>query len=97
MEIWAALIHKPKILFLDELTIGLGFLSQHKTREFLKIYNEQQKDIVIVTNHYMADIKALCSRTVIINQGCLVYDEQLKEINQLLGKRNLRSRLFIES
>ncbi len=91
MEILAALIHRPKILFLDEPTIGLDLLSQQKIREFLKIYNEQQKTTVIITSHYMADIEALCSRTVIINQGCLVYDGPLKEINQLLGRRKLLS------
>ena len=89
MEILAALIHRPDILFLDEPTIGLDILSQRKIREFLKIYNEQRNTTVIITSHYMADIEALCDRAVIINQGMLVYDGKLKEINQLLGKRKL--------
>ena len=91
MEILAALIHRPDILFLDEPTIGLDILSQKKIREFLKIYNEQWKTTVIITSHYMADIEALCDRAVIINQGQLVYDGKLGDINQLLGKRKLLS------
>lgn len=91
MEILAALIHRPDILFLDEPTIGLDILSQKKIREFLKIYNEQWKTTVIITSHYMADIEALCDRAVIINQGQLVYDGQLADVNQLLGKKKLLS------
>ena len=91
MEILAALLHRPDILFLDEPTIGLDILSQKKIREFLKIYNEQWKTTVIITSHYMADIEALCDRAVIINQGQLVYDGKLSNINQLLGKRKLLS------
>ncbi len=91
MELLAALIHRPDILFLDEPTIGLDILSQKKIREFLKIYNEQWKTTVIITSHYMADIEALCDRAVIINQGQPVYDGKLGEINQLLGKRKLLS------
>ena len=91
MEILAALIHRPDILFLDEPTIGLDILSQNKIREFLKIYNEQWKTTVIITSHYMADIEALCDRAVIINQGQLVYDGKLGDINQLLGKKKLLS------
>ena len=91
MEILAALIHRPDILFLDEPTIGLDLLSQQKIREFLKIYNERQKTTVIITSHYMADIEALCDRAMIINQGHLVYDGKLGEINQLFGRRKLLS------
>lgn len=89
MEIMAALIHRPDILFLDEPTIGLDILSQQKIRKFLKYYNEQWKTTVIITSHYMADIEALCDRTVIINQGQLVYDGGLADINSLLGGRKL--------
>lgn len=91
MEILAALIHRPDILFLDEPTIGLDILSQKKIREFLKVYNGQWKTTVIITSHYMADIEALCDRAVIINQGQLVYDGRLGDINRLLGKRKLLS------
>ena len=91
MEILAALIHRPDILFLDEPTIGLDILSQKKIREFLKAYNEQWKSTVIITIHYMADIEALCDRTVIINQGQLVYDGKLGDINRILGEKKLLS------
>lgn len=91
MEILAALIHEPDILFLDEPTIGLDILSQQKIREFLKLYNQEKKTTVIITSHYMADIEALCERTVIINQGKLVYDGGLTDINRVLGDRRLLS------
>ncbi len=91
MEILAALIHQPDILFLDEPTIGLDILSQKKIREFLKLYNQQKKTTVIITSHYMADIEALCQRAVIINQGQLVYDGRLGDINRVLGERRLLS------
>ena len=61
MEILAALIHRPGILFLDEPTIGLDIVSQQKIRNFLHYYNEQTKTTIILTSHYMRDIEALCS------------------------------------
>lgn len=85
MEILAALIHRPDILFLDEPTIGLDILSQQKIRDFLKTYNEQTKTTVILTSHYMRDIEELCRRAVIINQGQLVYDGTLADINHRMG------------
>lgn len=91
MEILAALIHRPDILFLDEPTIGLDILSQQKIREFLQYYNQQKKTTIILTSHYMRDIEALCKRAVIINQGQLVYDGELADINHLLGDRRLLS------
>lgn len=91
MEILAALIHRPDILFLDEPTIGLDIISQKKIREFLKLYNEQCKTTVIITSHYMADIEALCDRAIIINQGNLVYDGRLGDVNRLLGNKKLLS------
>lgn len=91
MEILAALIHEPDILFLDEPTIGLDILSQQKIREFLKLYNQEKKTTVIITSHYMADIEALCERTVIINQGQLVYDGGLSDIDHVFGDRKLLS------
>ncbi len=89
MEILAALIHRPGILFLDEPTIGLDILSQQKIRDFLRYYNEQTKTTVILTSHYMRDIEELCSRAVIINQGQLVYDGQLTDLSHLMGDRKL--------
>lgn len=96
MEILAALIHRPDILFLDEPTIGLDILSQQKIRDFLKTYNEQTKTTVILTSHYMRDIEELCKRAVIINQGQLVYDGTLADINHRMGDRKLLSLKSIE-
>ena len=96
MEILAALIHRPDILFLDEPTIGLDILSQQKIRDFLKTYNEQTKTTVILTSHYMRDIEELCRRAVIINPGQLVYDGTLADINHRMGDRKLLSLKSIE-
>ena len=96
MDILAALIHRPDILFLDEPTIGLDILSQQKIRDFLKTYNEQTKTTVILTSHYMRDIEELCRRAVIINQGQLVFDGTLADINHRMGDRKLLSLKSIE-
>ena len=89
MEILAALVHRPGILFLDEPTIGLDIVSQQKIRDFLKYYNEQTKTTVILTSHYMRDIEELCDRAVIINRGLPVYDGALSQINTLMGDKKL--------
>lgn len=89
MEILAALIHRPKILFLDEPTIGLDILSQQKIRDFLQYYNEQEKTTILLTSHYMRDIEALCKRAVVINQGQLAYDGSLSDINGMMGDKKL--------
>ncbi|HEX3077946.1 MAG TPA: ABC transporter ATP-binding protein [Lachnospiraceae bacterium] len=91
MEIMAALIHNPQILFLDEPTIGLDIVSQRNIRDFLKYYNEQRKTTIILTSHYTKDIEALCSRSIIINEGTVVYDGGLTEINDTIGAVKLLS------
>ncbi len=85
MELIASLLHKPKIMFLDEPTIGLDILSQRKIREFLKYYNEQTKTTVILTSHYMNDIEALCRRMVLINRGKIMFDGDLYRVNDLFS------------
>ena len=99
MEILASLIHRPRILFLDEPTIGLDILSQQKIRDFLRYYNEQTKTTIILTSHYMRDIEELCSRAVIIHQGHLAHDGQPADFGHpmgdsklltLMGTRNLK-------
>jgi len=74
MELIAALIHRPKVLFLDEPTIGLDVVMQKKIREFLKEYNSKYKSTIILTSHYMDDVEELCKRVIIINYGKLLYD-----------------------
>ena len=89
MELIAALIHKPKLIFLDEPTIGLDILSQVKIREFLKYYNQQKKATVILTSHYMDDVVDLCRRVIIINQGRIVYDGELNRVNELFAQSKI--------
>nr|WP_282446356.1 ATP-binding cassette domain-containing protein [Paenibacillus silvae] len=89
MELIASLIHRPKVIFLDEPTIGLDLISQKRIREFLKDYNEQTKATVILTSHYMADIEDLCKRAIIINQGKIVYDGDLRRVNELLHAKKI--------
>jgi ABC-2 type transport system ATP-binding protein len=83
MELIAALIHKPKLIFLDEPTIGLDILSQKKIRQFFRYYNQEKKATVILTSHYMEDVENLCKRTIIINQGRIVFDGDLRRVNKL--------------
>lgn len=91
MELIASLIHRPKVIFLDEPTIGLDLISQKRIREFLKYYNQQTKATVILTSHYMADIEDLCKRTIIINQGKIVYDGDLRRVNELFHAKRSSS------
>ena len=82
MELIAALLHDPKIVLLDEPTIGLDIISQKKLREFLKYYNKQFRTTILLTSHYLNDIEELCNRAIIINNGNLVYDGDLQKINE---------------
>ncbi len=79
-ELIAALLHSPKVLFLDEPTIGLDVVMQKKMRDFIKEYNRRYKSTIILTSHYMGDVKELCQRVVIIDKGKIVFDGKLEEI-----------------
>jgi ABC-2 type transport system ATP-binding protein len=81
-EIIAALLHSPKVLFLDEPTIGLDVVSQKKMRDFIREYNKIKKSTIILTSHYMDDVKELCKRVVIIDKGRLIFDGELSEITE---------------
>lgn len=74
MELIVALLHNPKILFLDEPTIGLDAVAQKQIRKFLKEVNESKETTILLTSHYMDDIKSLCKRCVVINGGEKLYD-----------------------
>ena len=76
-ELMAALLHRPKVLFLDEPTLGLDVNAQVGVREFLQEYNQRYQATVLLTSHYMADITALCKRVLLIYQGQLIYDGSL--------------------
>jgi len=80
MELIAALIHRPRVLFLDEPTIGLDVVSQRAVRLFLREYNRKHKVTIILTSHYMADIKELCERVIVIHKGSKIYDGALDRL-----------------
>ncbi len=79
-ELIASLIHTPKVLFLDEPTIGLDVVMQKRVREFIKEYNRKYQATVILTSHYMDDVKEICKRVIMINEGKLVFDGRLDEL-----------------
>lgn len=85
IELMAALLHRPQVIFLDEPTIGLDLSAQRAVREFMKNYQKEFKPITILTSHYMEDIKELCPRIVIIKEGEFVYDGALSQIQRLVG------------
>ena len=90
MELIAALLHDPKVIFLDEPTIGLDVNAQSAMREFLALYRREKKPIILLTSHYMKDIEALCERIILIHGGRFVYDGSLKEaLKRLNGSRTL--------
>jgi len=80
MELIAALLHRPKVLFLDEPTIGLDVMSQKKIREFLREYNRRYKVVTLLTSHYMQDIEELCERVILIDHGRIFFDGSLEEV-----------------
>jgi ABC-2 type transport system ATP-binding protein len=80
LELIASLLHQPRVLFLDEPTIGLDVVSQKIVREFLRDYNAKRKTTILLTSHYMADIQVLCRRVIIIDHGTIFFDGQLEEV-----------------
>jgi ABC-2 type transport system ATP-binding protein len=80
MELIASLLHQPKVLFLDEPTIGLDVVSQKTVREFLRHHNATRRTTILLTSHYMTDIQELCRRVIIIDRGRIFFDGQLNEI-----------------
>ena len=89
MELTAALLHSPEVLFLDEPTIGLDVIAQHRIQQFLREYQQQRKITVLLTSHYMKDVAALCRRVVIIAQGQVKYDGSLTGIVDQFSSQKL--------
>ncbi len=88
MELIAALLHRPEVLFLDEPTIGLDVIAQHNIQQFLRYYQEKRKITILLTSHYMKDVAALCRRVVIIAHGRIEYDGSLAGvIDQFSGHK----------
>jgi ABC-2 type transport system ATP-binding protein len=81
-ELAAALLHRPKVLFLDEPTIGLDVSMQLSVREFIRAYNERGGATVLLTSHYMDDVASLCKRVVVIDEGRLRYDGDLAALTR---------------
>jgi ABC-2 type transport system ATP-binding protein len=79
-ELVAALLHKPKVLFLDEPTIGLDVVAQKNIRDFIKDYNRKHKTTILLTSHYMEDVKELCERVIIVEEGRIMYDGSLAKL-----------------
>lgn len=88
-ELVAALIHSPKILYLDEPTIGLDVVMQQSMRSFLKTYNQKGDGSIILTSHYMDDVKELCKRVIIIDQGSILYDGLLSDVIAKFSKHKI--------
>jgi len=80
MELIASLLHQPKVLFLDEPTIGLDVVSQKTVREFLRHHSAKRKTTILLTSHYMADIQELCQRVIIIDHGTIFFDGRLSRV-----------------
>lgn len=84
-EIAAGLLHRPKVLFLDEPTIGLDITGQVRIREFLREYNRRTGATILLTSHYMADVTALCERIIIIHHGQLKYDGGITDLSRKIA------------
>ncbi len=87
MELIAALLHRPRVLFLDEPTIGLDVVSQKAVRQFLRDYNRRYRVTILLTSHYMADIKELCERVIVIHKGSKIYDGALAGLENAGGTK----------
>jgi ABC-2 type transport system ATP-binding protein len=94
VELMGALLHRPNVVYLDEPTIGLDISAQKAVRSFLKGYQKEFRPIVLLTSHYMEDIKELCPRVVLMKSGGVIYDGALATVQARFGdKKRLVVRL----
>ena len=96
MELIAALLHNPDVLFLDEPTIGLDVVAQRNIQAFLRHYQEARRITILLTSHYMKDVAALCQRVVIINHGRITYDGSLSGIIDRFSSHKIITLLFAD-
>jgi ABC-2 type transport system ATP-binding protein len=96
MELISALIHEPRVLFLDEPTIGLDVVSQKRVREFLRVYNREHRIVTMLTSHYMQDIEELCERVIVIDHGKIFFDGPLDAIIDRFSSAKVISLSFEE-
>ena len=89
MELVAALVHKPKILFLDEPTIGLDLIAQQKVRDFIYEYNKKYNATIILTSHNMDDLVDLARRVIVIDQGKILFDGAFEELTSKFAKEKV--------
>ncbi len=89
MELIAALLHRPRVLFLDEPTIGLDVVSQKAVRGFLRDYNRRHRTTILLTSHYMADIKELCERVIVIHRGRKIHDGDISRLDASGSRRKI--------
>lgn len=92
-DLIAALLHNPKIVFLDEPTVGVDLISKEKIREFILKINREQKTTFIITTHDMSDIEKLCKRIAVINYGNIVYDGLLSKLKGKFKEKHLKIEL----
>lgn len=91
VELMAALLHNPKVVFLDEPTIGLDLMAQKAVREFIASYRKEFNPIMILTSHYMDDIEELCERIVIMKEGRFIFDGKIDTIQKRYARNKLIS------
>jgi ABC-2 type transport system ATP-binding protein len=96
LELIGSLLHRPRILFLDEPTIGLDVMSQKKLRDFLREYNRQEKATIIFTSHYLKDIEELCSRVILLDAGSLLFDGSLVELTRRYSPHKIMKLTFAD-
>ena len=89
VELIACLLHSPRIIYLDEPTIGLDIIAQKAVRAFLKRYQKDFRPIIILTSHYLQDIQELCPRIVILNRGKIIFDDLRQKLLSSVGKKRM--------
>lgn len=82
LELLASLLHKPKVMFLDEPTIGLDLIAQQKMRDFIYEYNQKNQATIILTSHNMNDLVDLARRVIVIDEGRIIFDGALEELTK---------------